>query len=174
MQNHEHIQTPAKRLNATYKSNSKPPITHPIRHHLRHIRRQALKRRQGAIVDGHTLNLQVRASVITPAYPGRWKKGQNDGNPCAYSEKPTSRRNFVGFLTFYRNFLYFPIFCYIFVGFPINGHPQVLKRGHYASISFLFFPIVRSCAFAHYFCRDSGDGINFASVFWTKNWDYIS
>ena len=70
----------------------------------------------------------MRASVITPAYPGRWKKGQNDGNPCAYSEKPTSRRKFLGFLIFYRNFLYFPMFCYIFLGFPINGHPHIFSR----------------------------------------------
>ena len=57
----------------------------------------------------------MRASVITPAYPGRWKKGQNDGNPCAYSEKPTSRRKFLGFLIFYRDFLYFPMFLYTFL-----------------------------------------------------------
>ena len=67
---------------------------------------------------------QMGASVITPAYPGRWKKGQNDGNPCAYSEKPTSHRKFLGFPIFYRDFLYFLIFCYIFLGFPINGHPH--------------------------------------------------
>ncbi len=71
---------------------------------------------------------QVRASVITPAYPGRWKKGQNSGNPCAYSEKPTSHRKFLGFLIFYRDFLYFPMFCYIVLGFPINGHPQILRK----------------------------------------------
>ena len=68
---------------------------------------------------------QMRASVIIPAYPGRWKKGQNDGNPCAYSEKPTSHRKFLGFPMFYSDFLYFPMFCYIFLGFPINGHPQL-------------------------------------------------
>ena len=67
----------------------------------------------------------MRASVITPAYPGHRKKGQNDGNPCVYSEKPTSRRKFLGFPIFYRDFVYFPSFCYIFVGFPINGHPQL-------------------------------------------------
>ena len=66
----------------------------------------------------------MRASVITPVYPGRWKKGQNSGNPCAYSEKPTSRRKFLGFPIFYRDFLYFLIFCYIFLGFPINGRPS--------------------------------------------------
>ena len=49
-----------------------------------------------------------RASVITPAYPGRWKKGQNDGNPCAYSEKPTSRRKFLGFPIFLHGFRIFP------------------------------------------------------------------
>ena len=59
----------------------------------------------------------MRASVITPAYPGRWKKGQNDGNPCAYSEKPTSCRKFLGFPIYYRDFLYYFIFCYIFLGF---------------------------------------------------------
>ena len=72
-----------------------------------------------------TSHVHVRASVITPAYPGRWKKGQNDGNPCPYSEKPTSRRKFQGFLMFYMDFLYFPSFCYIFLGFPINGHPHL-------------------------------------------------
>ena len=69
----------------------------------------------------------VRASVITPACPGRWKKGQNDGNPCAYSEKPTSHRKFLGFRMFYMDFLYFLIFCYIFIGCPINGHPHMFS-----------------------------------------------
>ena len=27
---------------------------------------------------------------------------------------------------FYRDFLYFPILCYIFLGFPINGHPHLV------------------------------------------------
>ena len=79
----------------------------------------------------------LRASVITPAYPGRWKKGQNDGNPCAYSEKPTSRRKFLGFPIFYRDFLYFHIFCYIFLRFPINGHPHIVIK-HKAALYFAY------------------------------------
>ena len=78
-----------------------------------------------ACSKGGSYLIHRRASVITPAYPGRWKKGQNDGNPCAYSEKPTSHRKFLGFPIFYRDFLYFLIFCYIFLGFPINGHPHM-------------------------------------------------
>ena len=81
--------------------------------------------------------LHVRVSVITPAYPGRWKNGQNDGNPCAYSEKPTSRRKFLGFFIFYRDFLYFPMFCYIFLGFPINGRPHLPQSIPKVSLSCL-------------------------------------
>ena len=85
-----------------------------------------LSRAFGGAVHGHIGTFEeLRASVITPAYPGRRKKGQNDGNPCAYSEKPTSRRKFLGFPIFYRDVLYFLIFCYIFLGFPINGHPHI-------------------------------------------------
>ena len=67
----------------------------------------------------------VGVSVFTPPQPGRRKKGQNGGNHWAYSEKPTSRRKFLRFFNFYGDFLYFPICCYNFLGFPINGHPHV-------------------------------------------------
>ena len=53
---------------------------------------------------------QVGMSVFTPTYPGRRKKPQNAGNQCAYGEKPTSRRKFHVFPTFYSDFRYFPIF----------------------------------------------------------------
>ena len=33
--------------------------------------------------------------------------------------------NFPGFPIFYKDFLYFRMFCYIFLGFPINGHPHM-------------------------------------------------
>ena len=81
----------------------------------------------------HVTVENMGASVITPAYPGRWKKGQNDGNPCAYSENPTSRRKFIGFHFFYRDFLYFPIACCIFLGFPINGHPHIINPSTHQS-----------------------------------------
>ena len=64
-------------------------------------------------------------SVFTPTYPGYRKKAQNTGNHRAYSVKPTSRRKILKNQIFYSDFLYFLIFCYIFLGFPINGHPPV-------------------------------------------------
>ena len=77
----------------------------------------------------------MRASVITPAYPGRWKKGQNDGNSCVYSEKPTSRRKILGCPIFHMDFYIF-LFFDIFLGFPVNGHPHmffIITRCHEVS-----------------------------------------
>ena len=50
---------------------------------------------------GSQLNEGVR---YYPGLPRTLEKGQNDGNPCAYSEKPTSRRKFLGFPIFHRDF----------------------------------------------------------------------
>ena len=64
-------------------------------------------------------------SVFTPPQSGHRKKAQNAGNHWAYSVKLTSRRKIIGFPMFYGDFLYFPMFCCIFLGFPINGHPHM-------------------------------------------------
>ena len=71
------------------------------------------------LIQWYTKNQSFVAGHVRfyPYLPRTSEKAQNTGNHRAYGEKPTSRQKFLGFHIFYGDFLYFPIFCYIFLFF---------------------------------------------------------